>query len=71
MSAPSQGVEQDVAQSSVSYNNRPGANNSSSADGVIWNDGSGNAGTTGNGSDNGSASASSADEQKSLLTGGE
>ncbi|WP_413372144.1 SAF domain-containing protein [Paenibacillus taichungensis] len=71
MSAPSQGVEQDVAHSSVSYNNRPGANNSSSADGVIWNDGSGSGGATGTGSNDSSASTSSTDEQRRLLTGGE
>lgn len=71
VTAPSKGVEQDVAQSSVTYNSRPSANNSASLDGVMWNDGSGNgAGANAGGVDQ-SAEASQSDEKQSLLTGGE
>ncbi|OMF15320.1 flagellar biosynthesis protein FlgA [Paenibacillus amylolyticus] len=70
MTAPSKGVEQDVAQSSVTYNSRPSANNSATSDGVMWNDGSGNGGGANSGSINDAAEASLT-EQQSLLTGGE
>ncbi|NUU79477.1 SAF domain-containing protein [Paenibacillus xylanilyticus] len=65
MTVPSQSVEQDVAQSSVSYNSRPGSNNTT--DDVIWNDGTGSKLENHNATD----SPTSSDEQKSLLTGGE
>lgn len=73
MAAPSQGVEQDVAQSSVSYNSRPGKNDTTND--VIWNDGSGSVAneSSSNPATNNSYSTSVTeyDEQKSLLTGGE
>ncbi|WP_434750755.1 SAF domain-containing protein [Paenibacillus amylolyticus] len=71
MSAPSKGVEQDVAQSSVTYNKRPKAQGSSGANGTIWNDGTGNmeAGQTGEASD--TIQSSTLKEQQQLLTGNE
>lgn len=70
MTAPSKGVEQDVAQSSVTYSSRPSSNNPATSDGVMWNDGSGNGAGANAGSVNDPADASQT-EQQSLLTGGE
>ncbi|MGO4530307.1 SAF domain-containing protein [Paenibacillus sp. 2TAF8] len=71
MSAPSKGIEQDVAQSSVTYNKRPTAQDSSESNGMIWNDGTGNTtvGQTGEASD--AIQSSTLNEQQQLLTGNE
>ncbi|MBB6021487.1 hypothetical protein HNR77_002582 [Paenibacillus sp. JGP012] len=69
MSAPSKGVEQDVAQSSVTYNKRPSAQESSSA-GTFWNDGSGSTSDQAGNASN-VLDSSTLDEQQQLLTGNE
>lgn len=69
MTAPSKGVEQDVAQSSVTYNQRPTPHDSSEADGTIWSDGDGNkiADQVGDGTD--ATQSATTNEQQQLLTG--
>ncbi|PYE49245.1 SAF domain-containing protein [Paenibacillus barcinonensis] len=69
MSAPSKGIEQDVAQSSVTYNKRPSVQETSSA-GVIWNDGAGSASNQAGNASN-VPDFSILDEQQQLLTGNE
>ncbi|MDP9697379.1 SAF domain-containing protein [Paenibacillus polysaccharolyticus] len=71
MSAPSNGVEQDVAQSSVTYNKRPTVQDSSEHQGTIWNDGSGNRGTDHTGEAPDVIESSTLNEQQQLLTGNE
>ncbi|MDM5277211.1 SAF domain-containing protein [Paenibacillus silvae] len=69
MSAPSKGVEQDVAQSSVTYNKRPSAQEPSSA-GTFWNDGSGSTSDQAGNASN-VLDSTTLDEQQQLLTGNE
>ncbi|WP_342551449.1 SAF domain-containing protein [Paenibacillus sp. FSL R7-0652] len=71
VSAPSRGVEQDAAESSITYNKRLAAQDSSLSNGTIWRDGSGSTEGGHAGEASNSIESSTLNEQQQVLNGNE